>query len=293
MEIVRQFERSRVPDGTRRRGLLYLPRYKPEFPAYEPDWGRPPYRRFEHWRRRWRKLAAFSWVQNNSSLTSGNVTSASVTLSSAPGTGHLVCVAVVPETAITSMTAKDGNSNAYTVTPNSPSTNVSGAGQVWLAYLLSAPASASATITASWTTATASVSVFAAEFSYSGTASFDTDVAAYSTTSSTTINTPSITGAAVGELLFSAAAAGGTISAPANGSTLGSWTGAGPIAAGDQAEYILSSSGSATAVDYTQSSGTWSAMAMAIKAAAAFQGDEDLWAGPNPAQADPAITVWQ
>jgi hypothetical protein len=190
------------------------------------------------------------------------------------------------------MTVKDGNSNSYTVTPDSPSTYEGTAGQVWLFYLLSAPANASATITASWTTSV-SCAIFASEFSYSGTASYDIDAAAYTGTAGTTINTPSITGAGSGELLYSAAAAGGNVSAPTAGNTLGGWTGAGINAtSGDAAEYILSSSGSSTAVDYTQSSGTWSAMAMAIKVAVAFPGDEDFWAGLKPAPSDSPVTVW-
>jgi hypothetical protein len=204
-------------------------------------------------------FAQFTHVRGASHGASG--TTNAVALGAAPTTGHLVVVAACPDVAVTALTVKDANNNSYTITPHSPSTVTSGAGQCWMAYLLSAPANASATINISWTGA-ANVAGFADEFSYTGgTATFDTDIAANTATAGTTINTPSITPAASGELLFAGAAAGGTISGVG-----GTWaTSGGAILFGDDAEYILSSASGATAVNFAQSSGGWSSMAIAIK----------------------------
>jgi hypothetical protein len=210
---------------------------------------------------------AFTHIQGNSHNATG-VTTLNVVLGGAPTLGNLVCVTFSPGgSTISSLAIKDSNNNSYAISGNSPSTFISGAGQIYMAYLLSAPANASATITATWTTVT-SAAMWADEFHYTGgTCSFDIDIAASTASSAVTINTPSITPAGAGELLYSGAAAGGTISAPVAGgsSTNGIWTGSdGAIAAGDMAEYILSSASGATAVNYTQSSGAWSAMAMAF-----------------------------
>ena len=193
------------------------------------------------------------------SVAGSTGTSQNLVLSAAPTTGNTVTVEACPSVAVTSLTVKDSNNNSYTVTTNSPSTVQSGAGQCWSAYLLSAPANASATITASWTT-TATTPMFADEFSCSGcTIAFDKDAKANSSVAGTTINTPSITPTNSSELLYAGAAAGGTISA------VGSpWTqNADIVRNGDWAEYDLSATG-ATSVNFTQSSGTWSAMAMAF-----------------------------
>jgi hypothetical protein len=153
----------------------------------------------------------------------------------------------------------------------------------------------SAAITATINSPGTTVNVWADEFVVSGgTASFDKDAAASSSTAGTTINTPSITPTNSGSLLYSCAAAGGTISAPSAGGTLGSWTGAaGAITNGDMSEYDLSAS-SATAVDYTQSSGTWSAMAMAffITASGSLVFEDDSFKRFQPASIDPIVSVW-
>lgn len=235
----------------------------------------------------------FTHIQGISNNGIG-VTTLALTLGSNPTAGNIVCVGFCPGAAVTAFTCKDSNNNSYTVTPNSPSTNISGAGQVWLAYLLSAPANATKSLTLAWTT-TAGVAAWADEFHVSGgTAAFDKDIAAGTSTAGTTINTPSISPTGAGELLFAAASAGGSISAPASGATLGVWTGSGgAITTGDMAEYDLSA-GSATAVQFTQSSGGWSAMAMAFSfTASGFTPDEDFWQSTTPAPTDPDITVWQ
>jgi hypothetical protein len=242
---------------------------------------------------------SFTHVQGKVAATagSGSPTTLAVVLNAAPTAGNLVCVAFCPGVSVTGLTVKDANNNSYTVTPLSPSTFQTGCGQVWLAYLLSAPANASATINLSWTTTAQTAPAWVDEFSFTGgSAAFDLDVANNTGVAGTTINTPSITPAGAGELLFAGAAAGGTISAPVAGgaSTNGVWTGAaGAITSGDMAEYRLSSSSGATAVNYTQSSGAWSGMAMALKIVASFTPDEDFSSSLKMQFSDPAVSVWQ
>lgn len=237
----------------------------------------------------------FGHVQGTSHSAGGSASAVSATLGAAPTLGNLVCVALVTATAVTALSVKDANNNVYTVTTNSPSTVQSGAGQVWLAYLLSAPSNASAVINLTWTTATNPPIVWADEFSISGgTCAFDKDAKNNSAASSTTISTPTITPIGAGELLYSGAAAGGAITAPTAGAVSGSWTGsAGAITNGDMAEYILSSGTGAIAVHYIQSSGTWSAMAMAFSITASFIAEDDTPPRNCFSPFDNDVTVWQ
>lgn len=192
----------------------------------------------------------------------GAVTTVSVVLLSPPTYGNLVCVVVQTNLGVTSLTVQDSNGNPYTVTPNSPSTP--NTGQIWLAYLLSAPANASATITANWTTAATGPDMWADEFmSSGGTVTFDKDVSGTGT--GININTPSITPTFPNSLLYSGAATPGSISAPTAGATLGVWTGSGGgiPSNGNNAEYDVNAS-SATPVQYTNSNDKWSSMAMSF-----------------------------
>lgn len=245
----------------------------------------------------------FSHVQGALANGSGTVSTLSVSLGSNPTPGDLVCVGISlanQSTYASSMTVKDGNGNAYTVTPSSPAF-FSAAGfycQIWLAYLVNAPSNANATITVSWTTASYA-HIWAEEFS-GGTATFDKDATANSSTGSAyTLNLPSITPTNAGELLYSTVNPLGSVTAPAAGATLGAWTGAagGISSSGPASEYDLSAS-SATAVDYTDntSGDTYCAMAMAfsLTGAAAFQPDEDFPAPTGgPQAADQTATMWE
>jgi len=212
--------------------------------------------------------ARFTHVQGNSSITAGSQTTISVVLTPAPVTGHVVCVALLLSggTPITGLTIKDANNNSYTVTPNSPSSGGPAPFPVFLAYLLSAPSNASATITAAWTSPAQGAELFADEFAVLGAAAtFDVDIAGNGLTG-TTINSPTITPAHSKELLYAAAGGTGTMTAPTANATIGVWTGAGGGIqdAAAMAEYILNGS-TATAVNFTQTSGDWDALAMAIQ----------------------------
>jgi hypothetical protein len=192
----------------------------------------------------------------------GSVATVTVTLGAAPTAGNVVCVAFNLANAVTALTVHDGNSNAYTITPNSPQSSAGGGNQ-YLAYLLSAPGNATAAVTASWVT-NSPVSMWVDEFSWSGTSPvFDIDVGGTGT--AVTANLPSITPTYSASLIYSGCGSAGTITAPTAGGTLGVWTGAtGGILDGDMAEYDLSVTG-AQAVQYTQNaSSQWSAMAMSF-----------------------------
>jgi hypothetical protein len=205
---------------------------------------------------------AFAHVQGNAANSTANVTTQSVVLGAAPGLGHLVCVGLVLAGAVTALTIHDSNANVYTITPNSPEIFGAG-GDTYLAYLLNAPANASATITATWTTGVPAA-IWADEFSVTGApAFFDIDIGGSGT--GTAVNAPSITPGNPNSLIYATCGSGGTISAPAAGGTLGAWTGAaGGVQDGDMSEYALSITG-AQAVEFTQTTSVaWSAMAMSF-----------------------------
>ena len=242
---------------------------------------------------------AFGHVQGGEA-DGNSVTTVQVVLGANPTLGNIVCIGFGTSAAVSSLVIKDSNGNTYTVTPNSPEN--SAGGLVYLAYLLSAPANANKTITATWTTSVFA-SIWADEFSVSGgTAAFDKD--AKGTGSGTTVNLPSITPAGAGELLYSCMGnSGSTITAPTAGgaSTNGVWTGAaGGISTngqGGDAEYDLNAS-AATPVNYTQTSATWSAMAMAFIFTPVASGKNvgvvtgiSLQGGPNKVGLVKVITV--
>jgi hypothetical protein len=235
----------------------------------------------------------FSHVQGQKADATSSVTALQIVLGSNPTPGNLVCVGVEIAGSNAGLSIKDANNNTYQLTPNSPAS--CGSATVSLAYLLSAPANASATINISWTNAAAYDSAWADEFSPSGGAAvFDKDaVQSNGTASGYTINLPSITPSGSNELLYGTAAPDHSITAPAAGATLGAWTGAaGGIdsSTGCTSEYCLSAS-SATAADYTDntSGDSYCAMAMAFYS---FPPDEDSSMGPRPQAADPTVTVW-
>lgn len=178
-----------------------------------------------------------------------------------PTAGDLVCIAILPQqNTLLSLTVKDGNNNSYQVTPNSPASQ-SGAGWVYLAYLLTAPANANKTITCSWTHGV-TLQIFADEFTPSGPVVFDKDIAGVGTTG-TTVNSPSINPAYAGSLLYSAAITVNSMSSANSPWTASTAVSSTDFSNGFAASYDLSASAN-TAVNYTQTSGAWAAMAMAF-----------------------------
>jgi hypothetical protein len=199
-----------------------------------------------------------------------------VVLNADPTPGNLVCVVLGFQTdggsgtpARISLTSiKDSNNNSYTPSTSSPKngdTNAQ-AGSCIAAYLLKAPANATKTITATYTVAGGTFydgAIWADEFSYTGTASFDKD-ATGAANSGAGINTPAITPTNSGELVYVGCSAPAGITAVGVG-----WTesagGHNPSAPGG-AEYLLSSSGTATTGMTGWSLGYgWNTIAMAFK----------------------------
>jgi hypothetical protein len=209
---------------------------------------------------------SFTYIQGTSNFA-GTSTSVGATLSVNPTPGNLLCVSVgnVSASTISNLIIFDDHDNVYAVTPSSPSPYTASTLQVSLGYLLAAPSNASQNIFAKWTTSSTNSFIWINEFSSTGGVVFDTDAASSSLVTGTNINTPVITPRQANELLYACAVAGGSITAPTNGGTLGVWTGAQAGATGgNMAEFDLSAS-SPTAVQFTQSGNLlWSAMAMAF-----------------------------
>jgi len=230
-------------------------------------------------------------VKNNASPG----TTMSIVLGSAPVTGHMVCVGAIVFGVASAFTVKDANNNSYTLTTNSP--GVLDSRTIVLAYLLNAPANASATINVSWTTSL-TADGFADEFSVSGgTAAFDKDAAIANGSAGTNVNTPTITPAGSNELLYSVCRDSGSITSPSAGATQGVWTGGGGGIStnGSDAEYDLSAS-SATAVNYTQSpsGSTWDCMAMAFSfSPAASTFDDDGFQAVQIPPLDTAVSIYR
>jgi hypothetical protein len=177
------------------------------------------------------------------------VTSVSVTMTSVPTAGNLMCVCVsVTASSFPSVTVTDGNGNVYTAGPHSPETAAIPS-MGWF-YLYQVPGTiTSKTITATFASNAEYWTMLADEFNPSTgyVAVFDQDKAATGT-SGTFIQVPSITPAASGELLY------GMLSDCYHSSVQTGWVAGGSQAANNgttyylQSEYILSSTGSATGV---------------------------------------------
>lgn len=202
------------------------------------------------------------------SATSG--TTLSCTFAGNPQLGSLICVAIywvktgsVAGTTIVSVL--DENSNVYTVTPSSPSTWSSGAGQCFMAYLRSAPANAGKTITVTFADTQTNGAIWADEFS-NGAAVFDSDGTGVGT--GTTINTPTASVNSGDDLLYCIGGSAGLITS-ANLPWVGN---EGGIQNGNFAAWILSTN-AATALNFTQNNVAWTSMVMSFK-----------WTGPRPIQ---------
>ncbi len=212
---------------------------------------------------------AFGHVQGTAVSSTTGATTVTLTLAAAPTRGNLVvAVLQIEPTSITGFGIKDGNSNAYTLTPKSPFTTTTPGISQFFAYLSPAPANATAAVTASWTGTSSFYAFWLEEFSVplGQMAIFDNDVTANNTTGATAVNTPTVTPSGIqGELLYAAVAPNGVVSAPAAGGTAGVWTGAaGGIVGGNMAEYDLTAT-AAQAVNFTQApSAAWNGMGMAF-----------------------------
>jgi hypothetical protein len=187
--------------------------------------------------------------------SSSSVSTLTVTLTANPTTSDLVVCGLAFPTAISGLTLSDSASNGYAITGGSPHHSIV---YSYVAYLLSAPGTATKSLVATWTTASA-VLINCDEFvdSTPGHQAYDSTAGdafqGTGTGSGTTLNAPTFTPSTAGELAYGfVLTVSGTITAPTTGATLGSWTGSTVDSLGSGAEYALSVS-SATAAQYTDS----------------------------------------
>lgn len=217
---------------------------------------------------------SFSQVQGAGSFSNvyGAGAIETLTLPSAPTPGDLVACGGFwwdgnPGDTAGTVTLSDGAGNIYQPTPSSPF-NDSGGSSNFLFYLLKAPANASPSITVTTESPPSALSVWCDEFSPPTGASiaFDKDATAECVSgpceSSSIVDTPSLTPAGPGELLYSFGNVADSITA-ANAP----WVlAAGGIDSGNACAYDTSAS-SATAVSFSvDTPGVWDAMAMAFAA---------------------------
>lgn len=197
-------------------------------------------------------------------------TSIVAVLGSNPTAGSVVCVSFFwyngGAASAGAVTVQDGNSNSYTISPNSPSAaRPATAGIVYNAYLI-APANADKTITISYTTASILKSASVDEFPVSGgTAAFDADAAGTGTTG-TAINTPTIPVNGANELVYCAGVSDHNIT-----SVDAPWTqvfAPGP-AFSEAVGYILSRSSSVAVAMTENTSGGWDTIGMSFSFTAA------------------------
>ncbi len=213
---------------------------------------------------------AFSVVSGQNAVnTAASSNTISAALPSNPTTGNVVCVSFFffdGTTSPVTATVTDGNGNAYTVAPTSPSTFLTDTGGSFCAYLI-AGATANKTITVSFTrSGSAAVYTFAnlhiTEFhSSSGTISLDSSNVG--TGSGATISTPTISVTGSGpDLLYCG------IGVATNETAVNSpWTitPEGPDSDGCVAAYVLGAT-SSTALNISTAGGDYVSSAMSFKA---------------------------
>jgi hypothetical protein len=215
---------------------------------------------------------ATSWSLRSSSAAVNSKTTSPLTWTLGqgnPNTGDVVVFACANNATggVTGVTIADSNSNNYTAVSSYTANSYT----IYPFYLVE-PSNATSSITITWT-GSGHIYCRTGEFIPSGgTASLDAGCSALtgSGTTGTTINSPS-PDCPAGDLMW-ADAVGGALSAPVSGATAGGWTGPDTAAGNSLEEYILSASGSGTAVDFTQTSGTWAAVAMGFKITASASG---------------------
>jgi len=210
-------------------------------------------------------------MQSAATAANGAGTTRVAVFANNPKPGNLIAVGVefFLAAGTTTFTVADSAGNNYTVTPNSPSAlDTQASGQSGQAYLLVAPANADKTITVTFGVdlgAGGGAYIWTEEFSYEGTAAFDSDAGAHGLSINPVL--PNI-GSASNQLLHFNSSFNGTPTAVNSPWTLGT------LILGEVNGYVMSSSGASIAVSYQASGGTtsWSNMAQAISFSAAATG---------------------
>lgn len=185
-----------------------------------------------------------------STSSSGNKTAVFDTTTAA---GALILVGLVLDGGGTVNSVTDSGGNTYTKSSNSPATN---GGSAYVYYMIDALANAG-TVTAS-ITGGGTNTMWIREFAGFGVGTINQNTAGTGT--GTTINTPSINNTA-GDVLYAVTFDSASVSA--RGGTWSPQPDETPTSVqnGEADEYILSGSGSSTAVNWPTSSGNWAAMA--------------------------------
>src|SRR5581483_11385519 len=221
---------------------------------------------------------AFSLAQAVKFATATSGTTITVTLNSNPATGSLVCCGVLfydgTSTAPTfSIADNSGAGNSYTVEAhNSGNNNMTSAGYVGQAYLINAPSNADKNIKVTFNKAMSGAGeLWVANFSVTGgTASYNSG--ATDTTSTGTVNTPTIPVSGANSLVWATVADANS----ANAAT-GAWTGIDQTF-GCDAEYIVSVSAN-TAVGFAGTGGAvYNAIGMSFSFTASGGGFNPGWA---------------
>lgn len=204
-----------------------------------------------------------AFLQYNKKTQAGAST-LTVLLANKVQSGNFIVVGVISDNGadvVTSVTGMSGE--AYSRTTNSP--GAATPGHAWIFYKFLATGGAT-TVTANWSTNVGVQSMWVREFTFVGNGTFHNDAAA--TASGATINTPSIT-PTEGDIVYGVSQFGGTINN--TGTPWAPLDAVSQIQNGECDEYILSSAGGATAVNFaTTGSNLWHAMSASFTPEASF-----------------------
>lgn len=185
-------------------------------------------------------------------------TTATATLTNNPTLGNLVVVTVQGTNVGATISVQDGagTPNVYTATTKTPFSSSTPPSSIGIFYFI-ATATANKAITVTFSASTVT-DIYVAEFTGNVSSSvLENDATNNTTVAATTVNLPTITTTHNGCLLVSSVFTSATIST-ANSPWVG-WAGGVP-ASGNYAAYTLQASSGAQALNYTQTSGTWSAI---------------------------------
>lgn len=192
---------------------------------------------------------------NNFHVVEASASSWSQALGTNPTAGDLVVCILGNKAAVTLTSVKDGagTPNSYTVVGPVSGGTYPYLDDLYIAYLLVAPATANATINVIWSATTAGDFGCVDEPVSSGTPVYDTSGGAISSSGFNVINTPALTIANSGEFLYSLCDF--TLAFASYSSSIWTVLSPGYFGGGQAAadEYLISTSSGSTAVNYVVS----------------------------------------
>jgi hypothetical protein len=212
---------------------------------------------------------AFTYVNGNSISASSTPTVTVTVTGAVPVQGDLlIASAMVIQNSGTfpaTLSVKDSNGNAYTLSPSSPATGGATNKVMYMAYLV-APSSVTTAVTFTFSTSISTAYCCVEHFSPNGgVVAFDKDSAA-ANQSGTTINGPSLTPSQSGELLYTFAYSSQLPTAAGSG-----WSNTNNTRSGIVFDEYMASSGSTATTPGSLSgvSSGWYAMMLAFSLGAA------------------------